>query len=140
MNLREEINEKYKTSIKSKNIIEIDTLRLIRSAIKDKDIENRVSNDSAQIDNQQILSLLQSLVKQRKDSIESFKLGARNDLLAQEEKEIEIITQFLPATYVNDFCVFHTLKKLPYCIIFFIFNDGCIKQPSKTHNTNFSIF
>ena len=73
MNLRNLIEEKYKDSIKSKQSDTTNTLRLIKSAIKDKDIENRVSNDSAQIDNQQILSLLQSLVKQRKDSIESFR-------------------------------------------------------------------
>ena len=48
------------------------------------------------ITDQQIMSLLQNLVKQRKDSIESFKLGNRQDLIEKEQKEIEIINSFLP--------------------------------------------
>ena len=96
MDLRAKIDESYKNSIKSKNSLETDTLRLIRSAIKDKDIENRGLGKSAEINEQQILSLLQTLIKQRKDSIESFKVAARNDLIEKEEKEIKIINLFLP--------------------------------------------
>tara|TARA_Y100000741_G_scaffold114903_1_gene86216 strand:+ start:92 stop:568 length:477 start_codon:yes stop_codon:yes gene_type:complete len=96
MNLRAKIDESYKNSIKSKNSFETDTLRLIRSAIKDKDIENRGSGKPAEINEQQILLLLQTLIKQRKDSIESFKVAARNDLVEKEEREIEIINLFLP--------------------------------------------
>ena len=96
MDLRAKIDESYKNSIKSKNSLETDTLRLIRSAIKDKDIENRGLGKPAEINEQQILSLLQTLIKQRKDSIESFKVAARNDLIEKEEKEIKIINLFLP--------------------------------------------
>ena len=96
MDLRAKIDESYKNSIKSKNSFKTDTLRLIRSAIKDKDIENRGLGKSAEINEQQILSLLQTLIKQRKDSIESFKVAARNDLIEIEEKEIKIINLFLP--------------------------------------------
>ena len=96
MSLREQIEEKYKNSVKSKNTNEINTLRLIKSAIQDKEIENRSANNSIEINDQQILGLMQNLIKQRRDSIESFKSANRTDLIELENKEIEIINQFLP--------------------------------------------
>ena len=96
MNLRASIEERYKEAIKSKKLEKANTLRLIKSAIKDKDIENRTSESSKQINDHQILALLQNLIKQRKDSIESFKIASRDDLIVQEELEIDLISQFLP--------------------------------------------
>ena len=96
MDLRTQIDEKYKSAFKLKNIDEINTLRLIRNAIKNKDIESRSSNNTDPINDQQILNILQSMVKQRRDSIESFKTASRNDLIDKERKEIEIINMFLP--------------------------------------------
>ena len=96
MNLRASIEERYKEAIKSKKFEKANTLRLIKSAIKDKDIENRTSESSKQIQDHQILALLQNLIKQRKDSIESFKNASRDDLIVKEEIEIDLISQFLP--------------------------------------------
>ena len=96
MSLRIQIEEKYKKAIKSKNLDKRNTLRLIISAIKDKDIDNRTIDSDKYIDDQQILTLLQNLIKQRKDSIESFKPASRDDLIAKEQLEIDIIKQFLP--------------------------------------------
>ena len=96
MSLRAIIEEKYKEAIKSKNTKEINTLRLIKSAIKDKDIASRSSKNSEPIKEVEILSLLQNLVKQRKDSIESFKSASRDDLIEIEQTEINIISKFLP--------------------------------------------
>ncbi len=102
MNLRELIEEKYIKAIKSKKIEEISTLRLIKSAIKDKDIENRTNQSSEGIDDSKILILLQSLVKQRKDSIESFELAKRFDLVENEKIELDIINSFLPKQLTNE--------------------------------------
>ena len=77
MSLRLKIEENYKNAIKSKNNNEINTLRLIKSAIKDKDIESRTKNKEEGISESEIMSLLQNLIKQRKDSIESFKQASR---------------------------------------------------------------
>ena len=96
MDLRTQIDEKYKSAFKLKNTEEVNTLRLIRSAIKNKDIENRSEGNTEPINDKQILNTLINLVKQRRDSIESFKASARNDLIDKEKKEIEIINQFLP--------------------------------------------
>ena len=96
MNLRASIEERYKEAIKSKKFEKANALRLIKSAIKDKDIENRTSESSKKINDHQILALLQNLIKQRKDSIESFKIASRDDLIVNEQFEIDLISQFLP--------------------------------------------
>ena len=96
MNLRASIEEKYKEAIKSKNLEKANTLRLIKSAIKNKDIENRTKESNNEINNNQIMALLQNLIKQRKDSIESFKTASRDDLIDKEQFEIAWISQFLP--------------------------------------------
>ena len=96
MGLRIIIEEKYKKALKSKKFDEVNTLRLIKSAIKYKDIDNRTGNSKEELNDQQILSLLQSLIKQRKDSIDSFKIALRSDLIAKEQLEIDLIKQFLP--------------------------------------------
>ena len=101
MDLRTQIDEKYKIVFKSKNTLEITTLKLIRSAIKYKDIENRSAGYNEPINDQQIIRVLQNLVKQRRDSIESFKIASRNDLVDKEKQEITIINQFLP-TQLNE--------------------------------------
>ena len=102
MDLRTQIDEKYKSAFKLRNTEEVNTLRLIRSAIKNKDIENRSEGNAEPINDKQILNTLINLVKQRRDSIESFKAAARNDLIDKEKKEIEIINQFLPKQLSED--------------------------------------
>ncbi len=94
MNLIDKIDEKYKNSIKEKDSNSINTLRLIRSAIKDKQIAIRGKQDN--LSNGEVLSILQNLVKQRKDSIEAFKKANRQDLIDKESAEIIIIETFLP--------------------------------------------
>ena len=96
MNLRTSIEERYKEAVKSKNFEKANTLRLIKSAIKDKDIENRTNKSNNEINDDQIMALLQNLIKQRKDSIESFQVASRDDLVVKEQFEIDLISQFLP--------------------------------------------
>ena len=96
MSLRNNIDEDYKQSIKNKDQKKIDTLRLIRSAIKDKDISTRTSENKEGVNDAEILSLLINLIKQRKDSIEQFQKAKRDDLIKNEESEIEIIKEYLP--------------------------------------------
>ena len=96
MSLRNKIDEDYKQSIKNKDQQKIDTLRLIRSAIKDKDISSRTSENKEGINDSEILSLLLNLIKQRNDSIEQFQKAKRDDLIKNEQNEIEIIEEYLP--------------------------------------------
>ena len=96
MSLRNKIDEDYKKSIKNKDLQKIDTLRLIRSAIKDKDISSRTSENKEGINDSEILSLLLNLIKQRNDSIEQFQKAKRDDLIKNEKSEIEVIKNYLP--------------------------------------------
>jgi len=94
MTLIDKIDDKYKISIKEKDSNSINTLRLVRSAIKDKQISIRGKQD--ELTDADILSLLQSLIKQRKDSIEAFEKANRQDLILKEQAEIDVIKIFLP--------------------------------------------
>ena len=96
MSLRNNIDEDYKKAIKNKEQDKINALRLIRSAIKDKDISSRSSENKEVISDTEILTLLISLIKQRKDSIEQFKKANRDDLIKNEQSEIDVINQYLP--------------------------------------------
>ena len=96
MSLRNNIDDDYKKAIKNKEQDKINALRLIRSAIKDKDISMRSSENKEGISDPEILILLISLIKQRNDSIEQFKKANRDDLIKNEQMEIDIINQFLP--------------------------------------------
>ena len=96
MSIREDIEKKYKQSLKERKVNLTNTIRLIKSAIKNKDIAARTLGTKEEIKDQEILSLLQNLIKQRKDSIESFKIADRQDLIEKEQSEIQIINLFLP--------------------------------------------
>jgi uncharacterized protein YqeY len=96
MSLRNKIDEDYKQSIKNQDQKKTDTLRLIRSAIKDKDISSRTSENKEGINDSEILSLLLNLIKQRNDSIEQFQKAKRDDLIKNEKSEIEVIKYYLP--------------------------------------------
>ena len=100
MSLIEKIDEKYKFSIREKDSNTTNTLRLIKSSIKDKEISNRVKQEK--LSDGDILLLLQSMIKQRKDSIDAFDKANRKDLIEKELNEIKIIESFLPKQKNND--------------------------------------
>ena len=100
MSLKDKIESHYNNSIKEKDSNSINTLRLIKSAIKDKEILIRGKQDT--LSDSDIFSLLQNLVKQRKDSIEAFEKANRKDLIENEQNEIKVIEKFLPKQMDED--------------------------------------
>jgi len=102
MSLREKINEQFKTALKAKNKNLVSTLRLVLSAIKDKDIANRSGEKKDNVKDDEIIKLLRKMKKQRQDSAELYKKGDREDLLNIEEAEIKIIDSFLPKQLSED--------------------------------------
>ena len=96
--LREQLNDTLKEAMKSKEPTTVSTLRLINAAIKDRDIADRTKGgiDEEGISDDDILQLLQSMIKQRHDSIDAYTKGGRNELADQEAQEIEVIERFLP--------------------------------------------
>ncbi len=96
MSKREEINSALKEALKNKDMVRLATIRLIVSAMKDKDIASRTEGRNEGIDEAGILSLLQSMVKQRTESARIFRENARPELAEKEESEIAVIESFLP--------------------------------------------
>ena len=95
--LRQQLNDALKEAMKAQQSRAVSTLRLILAALKDRDIANRTEDaDDGGISEDQILQLLQSMIKQRRDSIEAYLKGGRQELADGEAEEIEIIQRFLP--------------------------------------------
>ena len=94
--LRDEISGALKSSMKEKSQISVSTLRLIQAAIKDRDIAARSKGVDDGISDDEILQVLQTMVRQRNESIEMYKKGDRNELAEREAQEIEVIQGFMP--------------------------------------------
>ena len=95
MSLQSKIENKLNDALKSKDKATYSTLRLVVAAIKDTIIAKKIKDKKALPDND-IISLLKKMEKQRNDSCEAYKKAGRNELLENEEKEIKIIGTFLP--------------------------------------------
>ena len=96
MTIRENISKLLKEAMINKDITLTNTLRLILAAVKDKDISARSKSNSEGINETEIISLLQNMIKQRNASIEMYIQGKGDDLVKIEENEIKIISNFLP--------------------------------------------
>ncbi len=94
--IREEIKKQLIEAMKAGQKEKVDTLRLINSTIKDKDIADRTKGNMDGISDEAILSVLQGMIKQRKESIALYTQGGRSELAAAEQKEVDIIQSFLP--------------------------------------------
>ena len=94
--LRDRLNEALKTAMKEKDPLALGTVRLILAALKDRDIAERGKGNLDGIVDDEILSMLQSMIKQRRDSIELYEKGGRLELAQQEAEEIDVIETFLP--------------------------------------------
>jgi len=94
--LRTRISDALKVAMKSKETHVVSTIRLIMAALKDRDIAARPKGNGDGIGDDEILSMLQSMIKQRRESVEMYEKGGRTELAAQEASEIGIIQTFLP--------------------------------------------
>lgn len=94
--LRTRLADALKVAMKDKNTKSTATLRLILAAIKDRDIAARTKGRKETISEDEVLNLLQSMIKQRRESILLYEQGGRMELAQQEAEEIAIIEKFLP--------------------------------------------
>ena len=94
--LRNSIPEALRVALKQQDKRCISTVRLIMAALKDRDIAARGKGDTEGISDDEILQMLQTMVKQRRESIQMYEKGGRKELAEQEAKEITIIERFLP--------------------------------------------
>jgi uncharacterized protein YqeY len=94
--IRDQLPDAYKTALKDKDERAVSTLRLIIAALKDRDIAARSKGNPDGISDDEILQMLQTMVKQRRESISMYEKGGRLELAEQEGEEITIIQRFLP--------------------------------------------
>jgi uncharacterized protein YqeY len=97
MTLQERIQSEIAGAMRSKDALRLSVLRMMKSAVKNKEVEKMKSLDEAEV-----IGVFNSLVKQRKDSIEQFRKGGREELAQKEESEIQIIQEYLPASANDD--------------------------------------
>ena len=92
MTLKERITEDMKTAMRSGEKERLAVIRLVQAAIKQREVDERITLDDAQV-----LTVLEKMIKQRKESIAAFEAGNRPDLVAREAAEITILQPYLPA-------------------------------------------
>lgn len=95
--MRETISQAMKQALKEKDSLTLSTTRLITAALKDRDIAARSTGQTEGISDDDILSMLQTMIKQRRESAQIYIKGGRPELAENEEAEIAIIQSFLPA-------------------------------------------
>ena len=100
--LRTRLSDALKTAMKGKDAPTVSTLRLIMAALKDRDIAARGKGNKDGIPEEEILGLLQSMIKQLRDSIALYEKGGRLELAQQEAEEIAIIEEYLPQQMSDD--------------------------------------
>ena len=98
--MREQFNAQLKDAMKAGDKRRVSTIRMITAALKDKDIEARGAGKTVSDDD--ILALLQQMVKSRQESADIYAKAAREDLATQEREEIAIITEYLPKQLGDD--------------------------------------
>jgi hypothetical protein len=90
--LKDRITEDMKAAMRAKEPERLGTIRMITSAIKQREVDERIQMDDAQV-----LAIIEKMIKMRKESIAQFQSGGREDLAAKENKEIELLQTYMPA-------------------------------------------
>ena len=91
MSLKERITDDMKTAMRAKDSERLGTIRLLQSAMKQKEVDERVELDDAAI-----VAIVDKMIKQRKDSIAAFEQAARQDLVDKEKAELAVLSAYLP--------------------------------------------
>ena len=97
MSLKDQITEDTKTAMPAKDSGRLGTIRLLQAAMKQKEVDERVTLDDAMV-----IAIVDKLIKQRKDSIDAFNKAGRQDLVDIEEAEMKVLQVYLPARLSAD--------------------------------------
>lgn len=100
--LRRQFDDALRTALKARQTCRVATVRLILAALKDRDIAARGRGNGASLSDGEILALLQTMIRQRRESIEQYERGGRVDLAQREAEEIAVIESFLPPALEGD--------------------------------------
>lgn len=91
MSIKEKLTEDFKTSMRNKDTIRKNTITMVRAAIKQREVDERI-----QLEDEEIIDIISKQLKEKKNAIEDFKKGERQDLVELTQKEIDILLEYLP--------------------------------------------
>jgi hypothetical protein len=100
--LLEQITEDLKSAMRAKDKVRLRTLRSLRAAITNKEIDKRQEGKGGELDEQEQMALVRKQVKQRKDSIEQYEKAGRDDLVEKEQAEIDVLEDYLPQPLTDE--------------------------------------
>lgn len=97
MSLKEQITDDMKAAMRAKEAGKLGTIRLLTAAMKQKEVDERV-----ELDDGMILAIIEKMIKQRKDSIQQFEAGGRQDLADIEKAELAVLSTYMPAALSDE--------------------------------------
>jgi len=97
MSLKEQLNDAMKQAMKARDDLRLSAVRMVRSSVKNREIDLK-----HELDDQGVIEVISTLVKQRRESIRLYQDGNRQDLVDKEEAEMNVLLQFLPAQLNTD--------------------------------------
>lgn len=96
-NLKTQITDALKTSMRAKDMATVTVIRSLQAAIKQIEVDDRI-----ELDDNQVLAVVEKQVKQRKESVKAFTAADRDDLASKEQAEIEVLSRFLPEAMTEE--------------------------------------
>lgn len=97
MSLKDQITDDMKAAMRAKEASKLATIRLLTAAMKQKEVDERV-----ELDDGMVLAIIEKMIKQRKDSVQQFEAGGRQDLADIEKAEIEVLATYMPAALSDE--------------------------------------
>ncbi|KAF1028636.1 MAG: putative protein YqeY [Burkholderia plantarii] len=97
MSLKDQISEDMKAAMRAKDSVRLSTIRLLLAAVKQREVDERITLDDAAV-----TAVIERMLKQRKDSITQFQAAGRDDLVATEQAEVTVLSTYMPAQLSED--------------------------------------
>jgi len=97
MSLKDKVTDDMKAAMRARETVKLGTIRLLTAAIKQKEVDDRV-----ELDDNMVLAIIEKMIKQRKDSIQQFESGGRQDLADIEKAELAILSAYMPVALSNE--------------------------------------
>jgi uncharacterized protein YqeY len=97
MSLKVKITEDMKEAMRAKDVVRLGTIRLLQSAIKQREVDERI-----ELTDQDVMAVIEKMLKQRRDSIEAYESAARQDLADAEKAEVVILQSYLPKALTDE--------------------------------------
>lgn len=100
--LKQKVQDDMKNAMRSREALRLETIRMLLAAIKQREIDDRVTSGNAPLTDGQIVGIINKMIKQRQDSVTHYQAGNRQDLVDKERAEIAILAEYLPKALTDE--------------------------------------